>query len=353
MMENWDFYVRLLAIGAALLLNAQIAAGEIRNSIKLPIMMMVIGAIAYLLNTTPVSSSRGVADALIDLMSLSVPFWIWLFARNLFEREAPQRVVLIVAAVLVAAWSISNFFAPSGVIGFYVIHLLSLGLIADLVRVAFGDREDDLVEQRRLIRLWLPLVVAAQAGSILTGELIFAPGVPPPAIQLINALMIFLLVLFGGLSLFRTDPELLVQTEGESAGADGVETLNLSPSEAVLHEKLIETMEAGFYRTPGLTIARLAEHLDTPEHRLRALINQRLGYRNFSAFLNHHRIAEARAKLVDKEQVDLPVLTIAMDLGYNSLPTFNRAFRSETGTTPTDFRRLGLGEPSAQPTGQN
>ncbi|MEM8726174.1 MAG: helix-turn-helix domain-containing protein, partial [Pseudomonadota bacterium] len=81
-----------------------------------------------------------------------------------------------------------------------------------------------------------------------------------------------------------------------------------------------------------------------PEHRLRALINRRLGYRNFSAFLNRHRIAEAREKLSDREAVDLPVLTIAMDLGYNSLPTFNRAFRSETGTTPSEYRRVAIGE---------
>ena len=67
--------------------------------------------------------------------------------------------------------------------------------------------------------------------------------------------------------------------------------------------------------------------------------NQRLGYRNFSAFLNRYRIAEAREKLASREDVDLPVLTIAMDLGYNSLPTFNRAFRAETGTTPSEFRR--------------
>ncbi|MBV7259586.1 AraC family transcriptional regulator [Erythrobacter sp. WH158] len=115
-------------------------------------------------------------------------------------------------------------------------------------------------------------------------------------------------------------------------------------------------MAEGTYREPGLTIAGLADHLDTPEHRLRALINRRLGYRNFSAFLNRHRIAEAREKLANPDDVDLPVLTIAMDLGYNSLPTFNRAFRSETGTTPSDFRRLSFNDSEevwADTTGQN
>ena len=112
----------------------------------------------------------------------------------------------------------------------------------------------------------------------------------------------------------------------------------------MLSDKLNTTMENGYYRTPGLTIARLAEHLTTPEHRLRSLINQRLGHRNFSSFLNRHRIDEAKQILSNPEQVDLPVLTIAMDLGYNSLPTFNRAFRSEAAETPTDFRRKAIGQ---------
>ncbi|MEO0419611.1 MAG: helix-turn-helix domain-containing protein [Pseudomonadota bacterium] len=353
MIETWDFYIRLIAIGAALLLIAQMAAGDIRDRIKFPVVFMVIGAIAYLMNSTPVLPSSGPMDPWIDLLSLSVPFWIWMFARNLFEREARPRVILIVAALFVGAWSISNFFAPAGLIGFYIIHLISLGLIGDLVRVAFLDREDDLVEERRIIRLWLPLLVAAQAGTILAAELIFVPNAPPPAMQLLNAVMILALILFAGLSLLRAEPALLMETNASKAANGEEGKLDLSPSEAVLHEKLKHAMDEGGYRTTGLTIAALADQLDTPEHRLRALINQRLGYRNFSAFLNRHRIGEAREKLVDKQNVDLPVLTIAMDLGYNSLATFNRAFRSETGTTPSDYRRLGMADEPVPAADQN
>ena len=45
----------------------------------------------------------------------------------------------------------------------------------------------------------------------------------------------------------------------------------------------------------------------------------------------------------DPAKVALPVLTIAMDLGYGSLAPFNRAFRDTTGQTPTDWRRAALG----------
>ncbi|MGB3469562.1 MAG: helix-turn-helix domain-containing protein [Erythrobacter sp.] len=348
MIEQWDYIVRVIGIGASLMLIAQLSAGEVRSQVKLPALGMIVGVVAYLMNSTPFILPAGPIDPWIDLPSLSVPFWIWLFARNLFEREPPLRVTLVVALTLVAAWFVSNFMTLPVRLGFYVIHFVSLGLIVDLARVAFRGRDDDLVEQRRVIRVWLPLLVAAQAGTVLIAELISAPADPPATMRLFHAVMIFALTVFAGLALLRTEPELLLQSAREEPAPDALELPEMSPSEAVLHEKLTAVMNEGLYREPGLSIAGLADRLDTPEHRLRALINQKLGYRNFSAFLNRHRIAEAREKLVEKESVDLPVLTIAMDLGYNSLPTFNRAFRTETGTTPSEFRRLGLSGASVQ-----
>ncbi|MEP3050020.1 MAG: helix-turn-helix domain-containing protein [Erythrobacter sp.] len=345
MMDEWVFLTRMIAIGAGSMLLALLVAGEIRRAVKLPLIAMIIGTIAYLLNSSPLMTSMelsfGVADTAVDLAALSVPFWIWLFARRLFEREPPRRVILGAAAVLLVAWFAGNFFETPRLAAFYVVHLVGLALIVDLVRVAFLDRDDDLVEQRRVIRLWLPLLVAAQAGGILIFEMIAGVTQSFPLAQLINSLLILILILFAGLALLRTDPELLVEST-QDATRDDAEPLNLNPSETVLHEKLTAAMADGAFREQGLTIARLADRLETPEHRLRALINQRLGYRNFSAFLNRHRIAEAKQMLSDREVVDLPVLTIAMDLGYNSLPTFNRAFRAQTGTTPSDFRRLSI-----------
>jgi len=66
------------------------------------------------------------------------------------------------------------------------------------------------------------------------------------------------------------------------------------------------------------------------------------GHRNFNAFLNRYRIEEAKAALADPEQKEVPVLTIAMDAGFQSLGPFNRAFKAATDLTPTEFRRLAL-----------
>ncbi|HET6969815.1 MAG TPA: helix-turn-helix domain-containing protein, partial [Phenylobacterium sp.] len=98
------------------------------------------------------------------------------------------------------------------------------------------------------------------------------------------------------------------------------------------------------YRRDGLTIGRLAHELGVPEYRLRRVINRGLGHRNFAAYLNGQRIAEARAALADPAQADVPILTIALDAGFGSLGPFNRAFKAETGLTPSAFRREALGQ---------
>lgn len=354
MIERVDIAVRLLACGASLLLVMLLLAGEMRRGLKLPLAGLLVGSIGYLLN----SSSRLFHDVptplpLGDFLSIFTPFFIWLFALRVFERE-PLRLVLWGAPTLLAsAWAVAFFVLPHLHIGFYTIHVIGLVLVADLFRVALLGRADDLVEQRRAFRLWLPLLVAAQTGGILVFDLVtgkVGASEFDPRVQLVNSLLILAVTLFAGKALLRTEPELLVraqpspaEAEGDGEDAEPAEP-SLSPSEVVLKERLDAAINEGVYRTPGLTIAGLADRLSTPEHRLRALINQRLGYRNFSAFLNRYRISEAKAVLADRERVDLPVLTIAMDLGYNSLPPFNRAFRSQTGQTPTDYRRAAIGQ---------
>jgi AraC-like DNA-binding protein len=93
------------------------------------------------------------------------------------------------------------------------------------------------------------------------------------------------------------------------------------------------------WRETGMTVGSLAMRVGIPEYRLRRLINQRLGFRNFTAFLNEHRLAAAGARLADREQMRTPILTVALDLGWGSIGPFNRAFRDHFGVTPSDFRR--------------
>ena len=96
------------------------------------------------------------------------------------------------------------------------------------------------------------------------------------------------------------------------------------------------------WRAEGLTLAALASRLAVPEYRLRRHINQRLGHRNFNAYVNGLRIAAAQQALVDPALAGRPILSIALDLGFASIGPFNRAFKAITGLTPGDFRQQAV-----------
>ena len=75
---------------------------------------------------------------------------------------------------------------------------------------------------------------------------------------------------------------------------------------AVLSElERLMTVER-LYRREGLTIGDLAAKLGLPEHRLRRTINRGLGFRNFSEYLNRHRLADAKQALADPAQRGRP-----------------------------------------------
>jgi len=117
----------------------------------------------------------------------------------------------------------------------------------------------------------------------------------------------------------------------------------INPADQAAHRRLVEAIEGQFlYREHGLTIASLADRIEVPEHHLRRLINKGLGFRNFAAFLNSYRLKDVVQAFGDPEQAGVPILTIALDSGFQSIATFNRAFRQAYEVTPTDFRKQAL-----------
>jgi AraC-like DNA-binding protein len=159
---------------------------------------------------------------------------------------------------------------------------------------------------------------------------------------------LFALALFAGWKLFRIADDAdgmfaaranIGLPDGEMKSPAGLENGKKAADPALLRRLDRLMAEERVYRGEGLTIGALAARLGVQEYRLRQAINEGLGYRNFNAFLNSYRLGEAKAALADPDQMEVPVLTIAMDAGFQSLGPFNRAFKADTGMTPTEFRR--------------
>ena len=102
-----------------------------------------------------------------------------------------------------------------------------------------------------------------------------------------------------GAELFPAPPEVQSDTR--------VASYRISAADQKLIDALMRLMaDERIYRHDNVSIGTLATKLAIPEYKLRRLINQRLGYRNFNVFLNKHRIAEAKAALADPTQAEVP-----------------------------------------------
>ncbi len=102
-------------------------------------------------------------------------------------------------------------------------------------------------------------------------------------------------------------------------------------------------------RQPGLSLKALADRVGLPEYRLRRLIHEQLGYRNFNALLHHYRIKEACRQLRDPDLRRTPILTIALSVGYESVNTFNRGFLEIMNLTPSAYRSLQVADSAPKP----
>lgn len=351
-MSSFETGLRLVVVGQALLIAAVFLFGRGRLSARLSGALLLTSVAAYLLVSDP--GLRGGLTGLVPLLglfSILIPYALWSFARSVFEAPWPNRWLVVAFILLVLAFWLLFLTEESAprwleVIAERLRYLVSLVIVAHALLIAARGRPDDLIERRRLFRVFFIVIVAVQVGTVLAVEL-FIGELQTGWLTLINVSLIAILTFGLAVPLLRLDRDFFPRVPQDESGTGDGEAEELSPAEAVLKKALLAAMSGGAYRRTGLTIRGLAEELGHPEHRLRQLINGRLGYRNFSAFLNSYRIPEAQQALADPAQVRKPVLTIALDLGYGSLGPFNRAFKTATGQTPTEYRQQALVSASA------
>lgn len=350
------------AVVALCLLIAAMALRDRRDSMAaLLAAALAIGAAASMICSAP-TFPRPFAWWGLLLLALSsancVVFWLW--ARAAFDDEFVPRPWhgVLWAAVAVAQWLDASGITRSAALELAIERTLSftsLGLALLAVAQTLLTWRADLVQGRRRLRLFVLIGVSAQI--VLNSYLSFfqqPSNLTFSMTSIANALALFVLVSVGAWNLLeagtRKDSILLPATNvplGAPAKPSDDQGKPAAIEPALLRRlEQLMTVER-IYRRERLTVASLCAELGVPEYRLRKLINEGLGYRNFNAFLNHYRIEEAKAALVDPEQAEVPVLTIAMDTGFQSIGPFNRAFKAATDLTPTEFRRLAMARNAA------
>jgi AraC-like DNA-binding protein len=319
-----------------------------RNQVSRYSALLLMGIAAYVVESAPGFGVLNPALRLpIHLVGCGTPVAFWITTGAIFIDEFRARwyhALAWLALTMLGVAEISGHSSPASAAAHYV---LSLFFILLGMWHALAGRATDLVEGRRRLRIAWAVAIALYTVLSMASDWLWPGGLSAAPLSLANAFgLVTLIFLFAVLGSFPWTEEPLPPAAARADSSPGNRPVAPPPpvgADAALTEALGKLINRDkVYREPDLSIASLSQKLDIPEYRLRRLINRQLGHRNFSAFVNLYRLAEAEAALGDPRQAEVPILTIALDAGFGSIGPFNRAFKAHTGLTPTEYRRTRL-----------
>lgn len=347
----FEVLLRGLALGALGATASGLALSAASRAVRVGGVLFCACVMAYVVSSCgPLRQLVGPARPIVQFLSLGGVGAFWLFARALFEDRPLTPLAVAPLAALSALGLLAMAMPRSDQLGLWIAHnLVEVALAVHVLRVIQRSWRGDLVEARRRARGPFIAIVALYVVTLSVFEVAEDLGLRADWHALAGAASLALLCLGGAVATLQTRAALFGVAAGKSAptGPDPVARAADRAEIARLSE-LMAT--ARLWSREGLTIGALAGELGVPEHRLRRLINDELGHRNFAAFVNAHRIDEARSVLADPDQARKTVSSIAYDLGFGSLGPFNRAFKEATGMTPSQWRRQALeqGSPDSE-----
>ncbi len=92
------------------------------------------------------------------------------------------------------------------------------------------------------------------------------------------------------------------------------------------------------YLESNLSLSKLSEELGKSTQLISSVVNQ-YARRNFNDYINYYRIQDAKKILSNSQSEKYTISSIAFDMGFSSLSSFNSAFKKFEGTTPSAYRK--------------
>lgn len=341
-MDTAHLFLRLLALSQVVLLSLIMVINQ-RHVIGRLLALLLISFSCYLM--APFVDPHRPEFQVVLILATAIPSFLWLLAHYFFSdnRQVPLWFWLTSIAYIglsVASWngliSIFNSNLEHMVFGLFP-QLIKLGLVCHVFYIAIEGRANDLINQR--LKLRVPI---ALGGSVLTALVILveisSQGPVPMLVEVLASGLLLAICLGTNLFLlsFR-DSALLLNSDSVTSDQIRQISPSLLGENSVDIQRIDQAMTGDrFYATHGATLGDLSGLLSIVEHRLRPMINQEMGFRNFNQFLNNYRINEASNRLLT--DIKIPIITIALDVGFKSLSSFNKAFKDKHGKTPSEYR---------------
>ncbi len=345
-----EVLLRGTALGALAATASSFGRSAASTAVRVGGVLFCVSVMAYVVNSSGTTRAiAGPAQLLVHFFSLGGVGAFWLLVRALFE-DRPLTLAAFVPFAALTAFGMLAMAIPFSIQqGFWIVHnLMEVGLAAHALFIIQRSWRGDLVEARRRARGPFLAIVTLFVVTLSGFEIGESFGFQASWYPLAGAAALATFCLAGVIVLLETRAVLFgvsgdkVKAVADEPGIGAADKAEIARLTTLMTSNRLWTQE-------GLTIGALAAQLGAPEHRLRRLINGQLGYRNFAAFINAHRIEEAKRLFADPGEARKTVSSIAFDLGFGSLGPFNRAFREATGLSPTEWRKQALEQGSPKP----
>lgn len=336
MLETIDLIIRSACIGICALLMVHFAMIRPMSCKTISTLGFLLSATGMIITTSVLSNQFMLSSVTWDFISKAIisvsPIFIAWGLLELFDDDFEVKLWQIIFVTLSVPTHFMHGIHPAFA---SICHATSVMIYSYMFYVAFETSKNDLVCARYHFRIWFVSGAALAGVFFTTMHWYFGSLALPDAYYIFKATTMFILTSIFAYWALKVREQVWAMPQNHAMKKPE----GLSPAELSLLTKLQTSMTQNIWREEGLTIRKLAEQLNAPEHRLRRVINHGLGYRNFAAFVNEHRIEAACEVLADPIKADIPVISIAYDVGYASLGPFNRAFKEIVGESPTEFRK--------------
>jgi len=336
-METANIVFRLLAASQVLLFFFVLVFSVNPLRVRL-VGGVLLSAIIFYFVLPLVFTYTGFSDSIYLWVYPSlIPCFTLLFVWVVFEEhcEIPLWLsVVVLVDVGMSVWHLSvTQINPDWLTPLVISQAFKIAISLVAIFIIWRGRDNDLVELRLRIRWYFIGSVAVTVLAVALVEMFNVYEVPMTGEALGMAWM-FILGLVINVSFIRLNPSL------ELLGRQ-IPQVNVEHVEDSQINNLLERMRSErLYADHDLRVGSLADIVGIPEYQLRKKINQTLGFRNFNQFVNGYRIEEAGQRLLSEPRT--PVLSIALDVGFRSISSFNTAFQAHFSVSPTVYRSQTL-----------
>lgn len=336
-----DAFFRFSGIGLIMLsipmLIFQICCIQSRNKSLLFLVFSQFFLLVHLLGFTPeVFELPRSIRRILRMLDVGLLVAIWLFVLSLFKKNFKLNAFhigagLFVVTIMLAERMVNyHYLAPLPTWWAHLVNVSAFLIVIHMVYVSLTGHSDDLLEARRRTRIKMMVMVAVSVTIMIVLGSVLLPKFQPT----INAMSLWPVLITMSFWILRVDGSVFIF---DAVVPNVIETL--ATKDQKLHDDLKQLMVIDkVYLNHNITINSLAQSLGVGASRLRQHISQHLGFENFSTFINEYRINDIKQALSNRENNHLPILTLALNHGFNSLPPFNRAFKRMVGQTPSEYR---------------